>query len=427
LRLVTGNCNFFKSIVYCYCKAIEFKDCGHGPHYGVLKTGTPFNPCCEPNKEVPMAYLTLVILAIVAYFLWRLFKPTKPTPTITVTTTTKVIDDTPAQVAQGNILNPGTHFPLAIEGLTNSDVAEMDRLLADKSFSITETKIKLATLFAQRNFRCAEVDAFLTECRKHYERAKADALAQITGFDQLNELEKADAIEESEKGAIGQIGLCTPWQDMDVLMADRPDNIEMDDELAARFGNEYNLYAYYLSNLSKQIIRIEDTEERKNLEQLEAMGLAVPGRKINPVHILEYLRVKDIQPLIADVAPKKFTRKADAVNFAANLPDIQERLDKVVSWRNMYELRSPEEINMKAVAAAFRYAHEYCGLIISTYITTQQALRSIAAAKEYGENKITIDGEEQCNICRQYMDTEVSTRAKKALPPHHVGCSCGVY
>lgn len=372
-----------------------------------------------------MSFLTLVVLAIVAYFLWRIFKPAKSSvPSITITTTTKVINDLPAPVAQGNILNPGTHFPLTIEGVSNSEVAEMERLLADKSVYIPETKIRLAGLFAQKNFRCVQVDAFLAECRKRYESAKTDALAKITDFDRLNELEKADAIEEAEKEAIGQIGLCTPWQDMDVLMADRPANIEVDDALAKRFGNEYNLYAYYLFNLGRQIIHIENPEGRKNLEQLEAMGLAVPGREINPAHILEYLKVKDIQSLIADVPPKKFKRKADIVNFASTLPDIHERLNKIVSWRNMYELRSPEGVDMKAVATAFRYAHEYCGLIITTSITTRQALSDIASAKEYDENKISISGEENCTICRQYMDKEMSISAKKGLPPHHVGCNC---
>lgn len=325
----------------------------------------------------------------------------------------------------GVVLNPAGRLPITLNGLTLAQFTPVALALNNRTY-IPEVKAQLALLLAAYNATSPEIDRFIGEVARKYQVQRKELLAQQVGYETWTAADQEDLMEEVAEEAVSNLGLCIEWDDIGVLLNEKPEDMTADDAITARFIDDPGLMQNYLGMVSSGKVRQPyDADDRKRLEKLVAMGLAVNGAALPLEKVLGAMLLKDIKALIEDVAPKKFTRKADAITFAMSLPDLVERIGKVLPLRASYYCPMPEDGNTEAAIQAMSYAGEYAGLIVSTLITearTRRALQEPEVKKWRVENSNV----ETCPYCVAHVDKVITARAKVALPPHHFGCSCGL-
>lgn len=320
------------------------------------------------------------------------------------------------RIKNGVVFNPSSALPISLNGVSLDDVSPI--VDAVNSFEYPPSiKERLALLIAQRNAESPEMEAFLARIRKPYMDALDKELAKEPGYEEWPEADRADFIEEAREEALEQLELCVQWDDIGILMHERPADAEADDEVTRLFGSDHELFRDYIRLAgSKRLYRCRDRDDRKRMEKLMEMGLAVSASDLPPERLLQELKMKELQEVLGEDAPKKFTRKAEAVAFAAGMPGIIDRLAEKVPIRSLYAVK--EVPGIEDAVAATRYAREYAGLIVTTLITESRAAR----AQEDGR-KWTVEGE-PCFLCKSHQGKTIMAKAKTARPPHHVGCTC---
>lgn len=326
----------------------------------------------------------------------------------------------------GNTVLAHTHFPLTIEGAGRDVVARIDSLLsAPGKINPRECRAEIAMLFSRHNFTCKEVEDFLASIRKEYEKKVADALSNVD-MSKLNDKERASAIAEAENDAIDSLkaSLCLKWEDIGVLMRDRPADMKVDDNSAGIVGGNAQLLSKYMWLLDGgRVIQVQDSGLRAQLATLEDLGLVRSGRAIPLDRLADRVSLAGLRESVADIAPKKFTRKADVIEFLMQQPDAKERMENLLPWRDLYEAIPPAGVDVSAAVQAYRYADQYASLIVTTAITTRRAMEAVKEANE-DSGKVRVTASSDCKICRAHDDKLVTSRSPQRLPPHHVGCTC---
>lgn len=327
----------------------------------------------------------------------------------------------------GNIVMAATHYPLTIEGVSRDVVARIDTLLSPPGpIRPREWKAEIALLYSRHNFRCKEVESFLSDLRSQFEREKAAALSKVD-MSKLNDKERASATAEAEEDAIGRLhsSLCLRWEDLGVLMRDRPADMRVDDQIASAVDGDAELLDTYMWLLAGNgVIQVQDSGLRARLNALQARGLVRNGRDIPLERLTDRVSLAALNEAVADVAPKKFTKKADAIAFLMQQPDAQNRIRDMLPWRDLYEVIPPSGVDTQAAVAAYRYAIEYASLIVTTAVTTRRAMETKAEAEEDGHKIQVLVDDTECKICRPHDGKTVTARSLHSLPPHHVGCTC---
>lgn len=327
----------------------------------------------------------------------------------------------------GNIIMAATHYPLTIEGASRDVVARIDTLLSPPSpIRPREWKAEIALLYSRHNFHCKEVESFLSDLRSQFEREKAAALSKVD-MSKFNDKERASAIAEAEDDAIERLqsSLCLRWEDLGVLMRDRPADMGVDDQIAAAVDGDAELLDTYMWLLAGNgVIQVQDSGLRARLNALQARGLVRNGRDIPLERLTDRVSLAILNEAVADVAPKRFTKKADAIAFLMQQPDAQSRIRDMLPWRDLYEVIPPSGVDTQAAVAAYRYAIEYASLIVTTAVTTRRAMETKAEAEEDGHKIQVLVDDTECKICRPHDGKTVTVRSLHRLPPHHVGCTC---
>jgi hypothetical protein len=196
------------------------------------------------------------------------------------------------------------------------------------------------------------------------------------------------------------------------------------------------LYARYPQTGQKVYhLTAGDRYRRPDFERLVESGLAARGLEIPISDILNTLTLKDLRAAIADTNAPSFKRKTEAVEYAANLADITDRLAKVIAFRELFQLRPlpkklsavASELFSKPVMDAQKFAHEAASLIAHTYSLGAYDLRNRNDPELQnlvsGWTIMASDG--SCPMCRK---AAVKPYPKGARPrvPLHIGCRCHV-
>jgi hypothetical protein len=214
-----------------------------------------------------------------------------------------------------------------------------------------------------------------------------------------------------------------------LLLRGQPTSFTDDDELLKLFKGDAALYSFYLSQLGRvnPIVNVKAEDySRKSWEQLVEKGMARRGKDIPVQLLLEGLKLKELNDILADVIGKPLGRKAKAVEVALALPDLHDRLSQRIAFREMFQAVPPEGLNVAGLVESFAYANAVAIVIQQTYFTAVQTLDAVQERKR--ESGI-YDAWEISNweaplprcaaaFCKKY------DRLPAKRPPFHVGCNC---
>ena len=154
-------------------------------------------------------------------------------------------------------------------------------------------------------------------------------------------------------------------------------------------------------------------------------GLAIRGTDIPIEYILPNLTLKQMSALVTDIDHPRFTRKAKAIDFLKEVPDLSQRLQKEISFRELFLLQPlPADlsyINLDEVSASWQYAKEISSLLIRTFqasVYSKERTDDISFAR--GWEVSTVDA---CPYCQRQAE-RTYTKNKPPKMPFHIGCKC---
>ena len=288
---------------------------------------------------------------------------------------------------------------------------------------------ELALLIAKHNLRFHEVDDFLSQLKPKFSAEVQRRINASTEWNEASALDRADLLATFEDEAVEALGVSVGHANLHQLLADEPTSFEADDDLLAKFGQDAALYAFYLSQLGRSTpvvnIKAEDWG-RKDWERLVDKGFAVRGKDIPIQLLLEGLRLKDLNELLAGTLEKPLGRKAKALEAALALPDIRARLQQRVAFRELFQAVPPADVDVEALHASFGWANEIASLVQRTYVTGLKTLEAIAERKSgldvYGAWEI-LNWEDPLPACAKAYCKQYA-RLPSKRPPFHVGCDC---
>lgn len=383
-----------------------------------------------------MGYLVIIIIAAIIYYYLKSGKnaPSKKEPQISVKIITKEGDNFRKRIEVGNIiasndsgwiLNPKSSFPLTIYGIDKNGAEKLKAYLDDEVR--WERKFdEIVALIAQYNVTCKEIDSYVNEYRPQYLNKLEEYKAASKEWATSSEKDKNDLLAEFRERALSSIKIKPSDADVNILFNGAPKDVTVDDRLIARFNGDSSLYQFYLSRLGMNgyVAKASaDDYYRKQYEALSEKGLALRGQAIETSKILDMLRMKDINEILSDVIDKPFTRKTKAVEFAISLHDINDRLSKVIAFRELFQLIAPENIDVEEIQKASRYAFETGRVLRDTYVNAARMSEEIQESRDMGFDYWVVNAEDCCPYCKA-MDQKRYKNEPSKCPPYHVGCNC---
>ncbi|NVN97546.1 hypothetical protein HXX01_04975 [Candidatus Nomurabacteria bacterium] len=346
------------------------------------------------------------------------YVPLKPTP-LKNTTKSKPANSTP-------------YIPFNLTMIVEESAAESVQTII-KNIATTgsyQAAQELLPIVAQYNVKCQEVDDYIDKYKPIYlknieaQKRKSDEWATASDPD------KEDLLEEFKENAILELEV-RPDCDIEILFSRGDIDLTVDDALIERYG--HTEISFYLSLKPGTHIIPADHYDRKKFECLVDSGLAIRGEAVPIESILERLTMKDMAALVIDLNPPKFTRKAKAIEYLSAVSDINDRLNKSISFRSIFMLvplpAEFDNINIEHVAASWEYARVFTELICNTYKSMHYENRNRLnyLNEGYGNKKFTIEGAEDC--CPYCVKMAKKKYSLNNIPtmPLHIGCSCRLY
>lgn len=383
-----------------------------------------------------MEALWIIVVAVLVVAVWQLMPRKKQEQavgiTVTVTSGGSSSERTPANTGalasageSAWVLNPKAPLPLTVLGASR-EIAEQLRVLLHTPGTWSVKQPEVAYLIARHNLRFKEIDEFVAQLRPRFaaevERQKK-ASAEWPG---ASELDREDMLAEFEERTIESLGLNHNAFNLVLLMTGDLKHVEDDDILLDRFAGDSALYSLYLGQLGRGggVVTVpSDDYFRASWEKLVSIGLALRGRNIPTPLLLEELRLKDLNEILA--GPKAIGRKAKAIEAALALPDLTARLEEKVAYREKFQAIPPKALDVAAMADAFAYADAIARVALITCYTGVRTLLAIEERKEGGYNAYAITNweDDPAPVCaRRYLKQYDRLPAKR--PPFHVGCNC---
>lgn len=336
---------------------------------------------------------------------------------------------------KGWILNPKSTFPLTIYGINKSIAEDLKQILDDGySQGPYQVEQKLMPIVARYNIKCKEVDDYVEKFKPVYLKKIEDQIKASSEWNISSDLDKRDLLSEFKSNAIASLDI-RPDCNSDVLFETDEMDLIIDDVLIDKYG--YDTVRFYLSRKKSVHVIPADDYDREMFERLTSVGLAIRGEHIPLEAVLECLTLKELSSLVADLNPPKFSRKAKAIEFLLKVPDLRDRLNKMVSFRTLFQVQLlPEEfasIDLDKVSLSWQYAQELTRLICGTYFHGGYAMRNKIKNMEYIESSDFIKGWEIslvddnrcCPYCRKAA-TKKYPKNQYPQEPLHIGCRCHV-
>jgi hypothetical protein len=336
----------------------------------------------------------------------------------------------PVAQADGSwTLIPKAPFPITVLGADAATAQKVQENLIRHEWWSQKVP-ELALLIAQHNLRFREIEDFVAQSKPKFDAEVQRLKAANIEWDSASEKDKADLLADFEVVAADSLGISIGDADLATVLKGQPGGFTDDDELVRMFAGDHELYSFYLSALGRTnpvaTVKAEDWS-RKRWEQLVEKGLARRGKDIPVQLLLEGLRLKDLNEVLAGTIPKPLGRKAKAVDAALALPDLHQRLSKVIAFREMFEVLKPQGLDVSSLVTSFGYATDIANVLQQT---SHSIYRTMSALRDKQEDKHRIynaweirnwqDPLPACAkaYCRQF------TRLAKKLPPFHIGCTC---
>lgn len=388
-----------------------------------------------------MWWFLLIIIAVAVYWLFlrkkpspKLEPPPAPTPKFTISVETRTskrenlkIGYKPTGVG-GFVIGPDFPFPVTLLGLDESDVAKLAKAFEQQNDY--ELWAWFTHVVAQKNVQCKELDAWIMEAKPKVEAGVERLIATSSEWTQSSDLDKEDLLADMRHVAVSELKVRPA--DLDVtwtLLFDEPHDLTVDDALLARFKETpetYQLLLRVISVGSKVQTAQAGDYRRKAFDELYEKGFMLRGKEIALEDILTSMTMKQMQDIAGADAPKKFTRKAHAVELLKELPDIWQRLEKVMSFRELFQIKPIAGVDVDELAKAHAYSSAVARVVLRTIrasVDSQRLKRS--SLEDYAEGW-KLYSEDCCPSC-QTMHGNTWKRLPKNLPPFHLGCEAQVH
>lgn len=336
----------------------------------------------------------------------------------------------PAAAASGDkVITIGENLPLPLN-LTGISLEDARRLVKGVNEHEWATQEWLTLLIAKNNIRCQEVDAWAARSRKKVEASVQAAIKASTEWDSASELDREDMLQEFREAAIEALEVRPSDVDATALLLfEEPTDHTVDDALLEGFDGDAKAYGkllYLLANPGRVWTSPAGSYDRKEFEDLVAKGYVRRGADIPLDDILPGLTLAQMQQIAGDAAPKKLTRKAPAIELLKGLPDIRERLSKVVSFRELFQLVPQGDLNQEAIVQSYAYAGALARIIWRTLISGKSVAEQVARSKEYDVDEWELSANDCCPSCMK-MEGKTWKRLPKNLPPFHIGCEAEIF
>jgi len=330
------------------------------------------------------------------------------------------------EVAGGFVLNPRSPLPLSMLGISRKDAESLKQDL-DWLWVDYRVRQEVAFLVAQKNLRCAEIDAFVARQKKTVDEEVGKMLAASTEWAAASEKDRRDLFVGFQESAINTLQEKPPLsRGFRLLLDGPPRNAADDDELLALFDADVETYKTYMYALSTaQSVRAVPAEDtyRKRFESFADKGLARRGTEIPIADILGSLKLKELNELLKGTLEKPVGRKAKAIDLALKLPNLKDRLGSMISFRELFQVLPPADLDIDEVKRSFAWATEVADLFCETYAAGNQTLHTVAENREFEYKGWRIRADDCCTFCVALDGKRYKSRPSK-LPPYHVGCTC---
>jgi hypothetical protein len=329
----------------------------------------------------------------------------------------------------GWILNPRSPFPLTLYGI-DTQAARTIKERLDEAFSRGHYLAAQAIIpiVARSNLRCQEIDDYVAKFKPIYVRKIEELKRTSTEWGAASEKDREDLLTSFRQQATEALDV-RPYCDLETLFEHEPSDATIDDALIDRYGFEnLQLYLRYGSRLDKVRVVPADHHERKGFEKLVDLQLAKRGAEIHLPAVLDTLRLQDLNSLVGDLKEKAFTRKVKAVEFLLGLPDVKDRVGKVVSYRELFQLNPLSAdfaaVDLIQVASAWKFAAEIGEVIAHTYMMGGHTVRD-RTASDFIKGWELLATDDSCPYCKRAA-AKTYSKASRPRIPLHIGCRCAV-
>lgn len=325
------------------------------------------------------------------------------------------------------ILNPGAPFELTILTKDINIAHSIRDLIDDRNISGD----KLLTLFVENNIKIKEIEEYKIKYQPEYLKTIEELKIKSKEWQLAYEKDKEDLLIGFRKTALKKIyerANCN----LQILFEWDCTDYSLDIDLIKAYGFE-NIEAYIQArrfNEFQKIMRISnDKQQRPIFENLVKLGLADNGITFPKEEILNILSLKDLND-IAKNSDKEYKRKNQAIEYIMNLDNLDERIGKHVSLRELFKLKPlPDKfgsVDIEKIIEKWDYYYEVISLLRMTFSDSYYIYKEL---KDYKDIKnINIVPQPREDMCPCAKDLQKKKFAKYNLPkvPCHVGCDCSL-
>lgn len=381
------------------------------------------------------------LIVVIAVLLW-LFKrnkamdaaPTVSSPNVAITISSRSgPSDQETTVGfqatsdGGFQIGPNLPFPLTLYGLDRDDAAKLVAAMEQgREYEIGEW---CNHLVARKNVCCKELDEWLADAKPRIKQLVDQRIQASAEWAAATELDKEDLLAEFQYDAVNELPVRPGFGDSaSTLLFEEPQDLTVDDALLERFKDRPQTYTsllYALSAGSKVQVSQAGDYRRKTYDELVEKGFMRRGQEIPLEDVLAGMTMKQMQEIAGADAPKKFTRKAPAIEFMMSLPDLRQRLEKTISFRELFQLKPIEGVDLDELAKAHAYSAEVSRVILRTLRAALNTQRLVDSSKDWTVDGWELNSEECCPDCRK-LHGKKWKRLPQKLPPFHIGCEASI-
>lgn len=328
----------------------------------------------------------------------------------------------------GFVIGPELPFPVTLYGLDAADAGKLATAFEQgKDYEIGEW---FGHLVAQKNIQCKELNEWVDAAKPKVRDMVKQRVLASTEWSQASDMDKKDLLVEIQDGAIAELTVRPGDADAAwTLLMEEPQDLTVDDALLGRFKDNpqtYQTLLYAISAGTKVQVVPAGDYRRKTFDELYEKGFMRRGQEIAVEDILASMTMKQMQEIAGADAPKKFTRKAHAIDFLKGLADIKQRLEKTISFRELFQIKPIDGINLEELAKAHAYSSQVARVVLRT-------LRASVDSQRLRESRMDeyVDGwelfsENCCSAC-SVQHGKFWKRLPPKLPPFHIGCEARVH
>lgn len=371
---------------------------------------------------------TIISIVVVYLFFWLLFKALK---FIFFGSYEEISEAScKAEEVKGNVdgtisLQTANSKSLTFRNCSKEHV-EMLQTLLDKELSHEWCEYQITELLIESNIICLELDKFIYDLRSQIRISVEEMKSASLEWKQASINDKNDLEKEFQNRSLVNLEhkFSEDWI-MEALVFNEPVDLTIDDKLLSLFEGNFDLYRFYISKIGGVVKakRIPaDDNQRNYWEYLNKIGLAKRGKEVDLNLVLDNLKMKDINELFGNRIEKKFTKKAAAIEFAIKQPDVYEVLDQHLSFREIFQITCPEDIDVTEIKKAYKYASAQAKVLKNIYVTSYRTSEMLAYIEKHDYDQTEISVRDCC--VGHFTRSEGSFH--ESNPPFHIGCNCSL-